>query len=32
MKPRYRDRIIGELSALAIPNMVIGRFNHSYIY
>jgi len=30
MKPRYRDQIVAELTALGLPNLVIGRFNVPY--
>jgi len=32
MKPRYRDQILDELGALAIPNLTIGQFGQPYVF
>ena len=32
IKPRYRTQIVRELDALALPNLVIARFNETYTY
>ena len=32
IKPRFRTRIVEELEALGLPNLVIARFNETYTY
>jgi len=32
IKPRFRAKILEELEALRLPNLVIGRFNETYTY